>query len=146
MNVLVYVNFFVVHVLSKYKRQKRCLTLLKLEKKSFIIPFLWYVSKRKREQSLLVTHSIPRVCVYVKEEIPVFHTKKFVEKCGIEKRGRPCIYPACIIQLSLWCPDRAIVKTTSVFRYKSCLTKRRHKIAVAITQLHKHAIAQKQQQ
>lgn len=26
--------------------------------------FLWYVSKRKREQSLLVTHSIPRVPVY----------------------------------------------------------------------------------
>lgn len=64
MNVLVYVNFFVVHVLSKYKRQKRCLNLLKLEKNSFIIPFLWYVSKRKREQSLLVTHSIPRVPVY----------------------------------------------------------------------------------
>lgn len=64
MNVLVYVNFFVVHVLSKYKRQKRCLNLLKLEKNSFIIPFSWYVSKRKREQSLLVTHSIPHVPVY----------------------------------------------------------------------------------
>lgn len=67
MNVLVYVNFFVVHVLSKYKRQKRCLNLLKLEKNSFIIPFLRERFKTK-EGAIPFGHTLDttRPCILFK--------------------------------------------------------------------------------
>lgn len=59
--------------------------------------FFFMVRFKTKEGAIPFGHTLDTTRPCIKEEIPVFHTKKFVEKCGIEKRGRPCIYPACII-------------------------------------------------